>query len=287
MLIFIFAALVVVVDQLFKRWITLTLADGGQITLIPGVLGLTYAENTGAAFGIFASMRWPLVIITASLLIILIVILRRYNGGFWGSLSLAAGLGGGIGNLIDRVLNGYVVDMFELYFVNFAIFNVADIFITLGFITFAVHFIATSGKSKEPEQIPDQGQGQKQWQWEPEPPEGVDEEFDFSVDLYAGYDTDYADDPELGLSADTRPLPTGDWSQPDVSDWGRPEVSEWSQPEAQDLTQPEEEDFSAIITDIEYSTSDPAELEISETSILEEYDMERLFAEYNLEDDEY
>jgi len=274
MLIFIFSALVVVIDQLFKRWITLTLYDGGQITLIPGVIGLTYAENTGAAFGIFSSMRWPLVAITAAVLIILIVILRRYNGGFWGSLGLAAGLGGGIGNLIDRVLNGYVVDMFELYFVNFAIFNVADIFITLGFITFAIHFIATSGKSKELEH------GHREHL-----SDELDEEFDFSVDIYDDYD-DYYDEQasDDALSHDTQPLPTEDWSQTEESDWTRPEDNNWSEPETETWNQPEE-DYSASIVDIEYNTNDDIALDITETSILEEYDLERLFAEYNLEDD--
>ena len=144
MLSFVFSALAVVIDQLFKRFITLALGAGGEeIVLIPGVIGLTYVHNYGAAFGIFSSMRWPLVAVKIVVCVLLVMIMLRYNGGFWGFLGFAAVLGGGIGNLIDRLFLGYVVDMFELYFVNFAIFNIADIFIVLGGITFCVYHIAT------------------------------------------------------------------------------------------------------------------------------------------------
>ena len=145
---FVFAALVVLLDQLFKRLIIITLYAGGEIVLIPQVLGLIYVRNYGAAFGIFQDMRWPLAGVQLVLCILLALVLLRYNTGFWGKLGLAAFLGGGVGNLIDRVFRGYVVDMFELQFVNFAIFNIADIFITLGGITFFIHFLL-SGKQKE------------------------------------------------------------------------------------------------------------------------------------------
>ena len=80
--------------------------------------------------------------------IILIAILLRYNEGFWGTLGLASVLGGAIGNLFDRVVHGYVVDMFRfIIFPNFAIFNIADIFITLGGITFCIYFIISSVRS--------------------------------------------------------------------------------------------------------------------------------------------
>ena len=149
MLCFVFAALVVALDQLFKRWIVLSLPLQEQLPLIPGVIGLTHVQNTGASFGIFSGMRWPLAAIMLVCIIALIFILRRYDRGFWGSLGLSAVLGGAVGNLLDRVLLGYVVDMFDLQFVNFAIFNIADCFITLGAITFCVHFIFASQKPKK------------------------------------------------------------------------------------------------------------------------------------------
>jgi len=145
MLVFVFSGLIVILDQFFKRWIVRTLEIGEQgMELIPGVIGLTHTYNTGAAFGLFAGHRWPLVAISFVACIILVCILLRYNEGFWGTLGLAAVLGGAVGNLIDRVIFGSVVDMFQTLFVQFAIFNIADIFITLGFITFCIHFIIVS-----------------------------------------------------------------------------------------------------------------------------------------------
>jgi signal peptidase II len=151
MLCFVFAALVVILDQFFKRWVEITLAAGGETVVIPGIISLMYVENTGAAFSILANQRWLLAGIAFVAAIVLIFILLRYTDGFWGTLGLAAVLGGTVGNLIDRVFRGYVVDMFRTLFMRFAIFNIADIFITLGFITFCVHFIISSIKAAKRE----------------------------------------------------------------------------------------------------------------------------------------
>ena len=146
MLCFVFSALVVVLDQLFKRWITITMAVGEQKAIIPGVISLARVENFGAAFSILSGKRWLLAAIMFVAILVIIWILLRYNEGFWGTLGLSAVLGGAVGNLIDRVFSGHVVDMFEFKFIDFAIFNVADIFITLGGITFLIFFIVTSFK---------------------------------------------------------------------------------------------------------------------------------------------
>ena len=156
MLCFIFAVLVVLLDQFIKRWVLLTLALHERMELIPGVVGLTHVENTGAAFSILANQRWLLIGIAAVAALLLIAILLRYNDGFLSTLGLAAVLGGTIGNLTDRVLLGYVIDIFELHFMNFAIFNIADVFITLGGITFLIHFIISSLRpSKNEERLTD------------------------------------------------------------------------------------------------------------------------------------
>ena len=146
MLCFLFAALVVALDQFFKHWIVRTLEVGetGQ-ELIPGILGLTRWENDGAMLNILSGQQWLLAGIAFGAAIVLIMILLRYNEGFWGTLGLAAVLGGTIGNLFDRVFNdGKVVDMFRTLFISFPIFNIADIFITMGFLIFLIHFIALS-----------------------------------------------------------------------------------------------------------------------------------------------
>ena len=154
MLVFVFSGLVVLLDQFFKRWIVLTMEMGEQMDLIPGVIGLMRWQNPGAAFGILAGHRWLLAGIAFVACIILVCILLRYTEGFWGTLGLGAVLGGAVGNLVDRVWpggDGYVVDMFQTLFISFPIFNIADIFITLGFITFCVHFIITSVKQAREE----------------------------------------------------------------------------------------------------------------------------------------
>jgi len=146
MLCFLFAGLIVALDQFFKHWVlrTLDLGETGP-EIIPGVLGLTRWENDGAMLNILSGQQWLLAGIAFVAAIVLIMILLRYNEGFWGTLGLAAVLGGTIGNLADRIFNdGKVVDMFRTIFIPFPIFNIADIFITLGFLTFLIHFIALS-----------------------------------------------------------------------------------------------------------------------------------------------
>jgi len=151
MLCFLFAALIVALDQFFKHWIlrTLELREVGP-EVIPGILGLTRWENDGAMLNILSGQQWLLAGIAFGASVVLIMILLRYNEGFWGTLGLAAVLGGTVGNLIDRIFNeGRVVDMFRTIPINFPIFNIADIFITLGFITFLIHFIAISFKTEK------------------------------------------------------------------------------------------------------------------------------------------
>jgi len=154
MLCFVFAALVVLLDQFFKRWIVRTLEVFEQAELIPGIIGLTHIQNTGAAFSILEDKRWLLAGIAFAASIVLVFILLRYTEGFWGTLGLSAVLGGAVGNLVDRIIHGHVIDMFKFevgFLKNFAIFNVADIFITLGFTTFCIHFIITSFKAGKKE----------------------------------------------------------------------------------------------------------------------------------------
>ena len=159
MLCFVFAALVVILDQFFKQWIVRTIELHGHLDLIPGVIELTHVPNSGAAFNILSDQRWLLAAISFIAAIIFIFILLRYTEGFWGSLGLAAVLGGTVGNLIDRVFQGAVVDMFRPLFWEFAIFNVADIFLTLGFVTFCIHFIVTSIKATKQEELLEEADG--------------------------------------------------------------------------------------------------------------------------------
>ena len=140
---FILAALIVVLDQVSKYFLSLQLAGGGTVKLIPGLVHMVYTQNTGAAFSFLSDMRWVLVAVSSVVIVLLILGMIRYREkiGWAGKLGLAAILGGALGNLIDRALFGYVSDFFEFAFVRFAVFNVADIFITVGAVVFCLWYL--------------------------------------------------------------------------------------------------------------------------------------------------
>jgi signal peptidase II len=132
--IIVFAA--VALDQLVKWWAktTLRFLPAGHITLIPGVLEMRYVENRGGAFSLLWGKVGFLIAVSAIVIVVLTVYLIKYRGteSLLTRIAIAGVIGGAVGNLIDRVLFGYVVDMFNPVFVNFAIFNVADAFVTCG-----------------------------------------------------------------------------------------------------------------------------------------------------------
>ena len=120
-------------DQLTK-WLAVTLLQGNpSVPIIPEVFQLTYLENPGAAFGMLQNNRWVFLIIsTIGILAVLFYLLIKRPTSKLLCLSLSFIVGGGIGNMIDRVLLGYVVDFFDFCLINFAIFNVADSFVCVG-----------------------------------------------------------------------------------------------------------------------------------------------------------
>ena len=129
------AALVVIADQAVKA---LSIAVGGPVTLIPGVLAFTYAENTGMAFSILSGYTWLLGVVSLAAIALGWWILRGFRLGPVSRTAAMLMLGGAVGNMIDRFFRGYVVDMFEALFVEFAIFNVADAALTVGTALMAV-----------------------------------------------------------------------------------------------------------------------------------------------------
>ena len=149
MIYFIIAFLIVLADQASKYLITLQYSMGGQLDLIPGVLRITYATNSGGAFSMFADHTLILAIVSAVVCVIIIVLMIALKKAALAKLALGFILGGAIGNLIDRFVMGYVVDMFEPLFVNFAVFNVADIFITIGAVLFVIAVIFFWPKKEE------------------------------------------------------------------------------------------------------------------------------------------
>ena len=138
-----FAGGIVAADQITKFLTVANIALYEKVEWIPGFLRLTYVRNTGAAFSSFEGQRWLFILIFAVLTVAVIWEYRKKALPFtalerW---MIAAIYGGGLGNMIDRVRLGYVVDMIETEFIQFPVFNVADCFITCGCIALMVHLI--------------------------------------------------------------------------------------------------------------------------------------------------
>lgn len=151
------AILILIADQGLKYWVTLNIPlDTGHVTLIPGVLELTNIHNNGAAFSILQhAPHWLFVIFTVVFAAIAVFCLRRnIVHGKVGRWSVVLVLAGAVGNCIDRILSGYVVDMFNLLFVRFAVFNLADVFIVVAGITLCLHVIFYRGDGSEGEPAP-------------------------------------------------------------------------------------------------------------------------------------
>ena len=144
MLYILLAAVLCGADQLFKHWVSGTTPLGGTMDLIPGVLGLTHVRNTGMAFSMLSRHTWLLAVVSAVVALLLIWLILKGKLTGWEKMALALVLGGDVGNLIDRVFLGYVVDMINPEFVRFAVFNLADSFIDVGAVLFCVLYIVRS-----------------------------------------------------------------------------------------------------------------------------------------------
>ena len=124
--------LLVVIDQLVKYWVATTIALGASHEVIPGVLALTNLRNQGAAWSILQGQQWFFAIISVVAIAVIAYLMVRWRQQPVLMVGLSLILAGTLGNFIDRLLNGYVVDMFELLFINFPVFNVADSCLTSG-----------------------------------------------------------------------------------------------------------------------------------------------------------
>ena len=135
-----FAALIVLADQFTKYLTVANIAHQQVVSFLPGLLQLTYVQNTGAAFSSFEGQQWLFALI---FVIFTVIIFWEYKTRKMPFLPferwcIAAIYGGGLGNMIDRVRMGYVVDMIKTEFMVFPVFNVADCFITCGCIAMMV-----------------------------------------------------------------------------------------------------------------------------------------------------
>ena len=125
--------LLIILDQLTKLWVLDALRGQEPVTLLPGVFQLLYVENRGAAFGIRQNKQWFFVIITVAVLAALLWVLPKIPAERHFlplSLCLCFIAAGAVGNMIDRIFRGYVVDFLYFQLIDFPVFNVADIYVT-------------------------------------------------------------------------------------------------------------------------------------------------------------
>lgn len=139
MLYIICAAFIALADQLFKNWIAGNIPLYGELKLLPGIVQLTHVHNYAAAFSLFGGMQIFIIILTCivcAAIAVALVLGRPRSVCQRAALMLV--LGGAVGNLIDRLVRGYVIDMFETLFIDFPVFNIADCAIVIGGILFCI-----------------------------------------------------------------------------------------------------------------------------------------------------
>ncbi|MEG2074124.1 MAG: signal peptidase II [Angelakisella sp.] len=143
------SGLLVAVDYFIKQWAALSLKPMTSLDVIPGVLSLYYHENFGAAFGILQQKRFFLIAVTSVVIIVLIgaMLLGKVHGHLL-LTSISLIIAGGIGNMIDRIALGYVIDYIYFEPINFPIFNFADCCVVIGTALLAFYILFIEGKAK-------------------------------------------------------------------------------------------------------------------------------------------
>lgn len=144
--------LIVAFDQITKHIAGSKLSGGAAANFIPGVIQFRYAENTGMAFSMFSGARWIFIILTLAVCIgVLWYMFANKCKSLWLYWSLGVIVSGGIGNLIDRICFGYVVDFIEPVFIDFAVFNIADCAVTCGAVVLVAYLVTDAFKKDKSE----------------------------------------------------------------------------------------------------------------------------------------
>lgn len=140
---------IIILDQVTKYLVKVYVMhlESGSYPIINGIFHLTYAENRGAAFSILQNQRWLFIAVTFIFIIIAAYYLIKHpKENMILKIALSMILAGAMGNLIDRVRFGYVVDFFDFRAINFAIFNIADSAINIGCVLMAYYILFIAGK---------------------------------------------------------------------------------------------------------------------------------------------
>ena len=155
------AAGFLVLDQWLKFWITANLPLGESMPLLPGFVELLTVHNYGAAWSSFSGQRWMLIGVTTAIMVFVAVLLvRRIVRHPAGLTACFLVLSGGVGNIIDRLRIGYVVDMFHFEFwPSYPVFNVADICVVAGAILGAIYYMWLYDKYDNPKLKKDEADG--------------------------------------------------------------------------------------------------------------------------------
>ena len=147
--------IVIILDQAVKLLVTNTITGDAPIKeLIPGVLSLVSVRNDGAAFSFLAgggARIWFIILTGIFTLLVIIALATNFISGKFGRWCMVLVVAGGLSNCLDRILYGYVLDMFKIELFDFAVFNVADIFITVGCIAFILYILFGGEKEPEPD----------------------------------------------------------------------------------------------------------------------------------------
>lgn len=148
----IIAAVLIVADYITKLWAERVLTKISSIPLIENVFHLTYVENRGIAFGMFSGGRVVFIAVSIIVMTVLLIIVFKTpkdTRTVWlkGGASLV--IAGAIGNLIERLVKGYVVDFFDFRLINFPVFNVADIAVCVGVVMLLIHFLFAEDSKSE------------------------------------------------------------------------------------------------------------------------------------------
>ena len=166
MLYAILAVLLLFADQAVKFAVRANIELGWSVPFIPYVMDLTYVQNTGAAFSILERHTWLLTLTSAAVVLVMCwLIVKGFFKNTLGRWAAALVLAGGMGNLIDRAVFGFVTDMFKTVFIDFPIFNVADCCITIGVPLLFLYVLLYAGRNEKkedeadaPAQLPPDGE---------------------------------------------------------------------------------------------------------------------------------
>lgn len=139
----------IIIDQLVKYWVVANIPLGQSRSFIPKVLSLTYLQNNGAAWSSLEGQQWFFLILTPIVIVVAAWFLWKKITQNWYFIGLTLIIAGALGNFIDRVRQGFVVDMFQTDFMNFPIFNIADSLLSVGFVLLFIAILTDKSEEKK------------------------------------------------------------------------------------------------------------------------------------------